>query len=76
MVIKLKRGFGLPFGVWLKDHKQLKALAADSLVDLKSRHIIRVDFIDKLLGQHLNEHAGYHGTMVRVLMIEYWYNQR
>lgn len=77
IITKQKHGFGLPFGVWLQHHKPLQALAADSLSDLKSRNIIRADFIDKLLGQHLDEHAGYHGTMVWVLMmLEQWYRQR
>lgn len=77
IITKQKHGFGLPFGVWLQTHKPLQALAADSLSDLKSRRIIRVDFIDKLLGQHLDEHAGYHGTMVWVLMmLEQWFKQR
>ena len=77
IIAKQKHGFGLPFGVWLQHHKPLQALASDSLSDLKSRNIIRADFIDKLLGQHLDEHAGYHGTMVWVLMmLEQWYRQR
>ena len=77
IITKQKHGFGLPFGVWLQNHKPLKTLAADSLSDLKSRNIIRADFINKLLEQHLNEHAGYHGTMVWVLMmLEQWYRQR
>ncbi|MEO6562927.1 MAG: asparagine synthase-related protein [Nitrosospira sp.] len=77
IIAKKKHGFGLPFGVWLQHHKPLQTLASDSLSDLKSRNIIRADFIDKLLGQHLGEHAGYHGTMVWVLMmLEQWYRQR
>ncbi len=76
IIAKQKHGFGLPFGVWLQHHKPLQALAYDSLSDLKSRSIIRADFIDKLLGQHLDEHASYHGTMVWVLMmLEQWYRQ-
>ena len=77
ILAKQKHGFGLPFGVWLQENKSLKALAADCLVDLKARKIVRADFIDQLLGQHLNEHAGYYGTMVWVLMmLEYWFKQR
>ena len=77
IITKQKHGFGLPFGVWLQQHKPLQALASDSLSDLKSRRIVSPDFIDKLLEQHLNEHAGYHGTMVWVLMmLEQWYRQR
>ncbi len=77
IINKQKHGFGLPFGVWLQHHKPLQTLATDSLSDLKSRNIIHADFIDKLLKQHLGEHAGYHGTMVWVLMmLEQWYKQR
>jgi asparagine synthase (glutamine-hydrolysing) len=77
IITKQKHGFGLPFGVWLQKDKGLHALAADSLTDLKLRHIVRADFIDSLLSQHLNEHAGYHGTMVWVLMMmEQWYKSR
>lgn len=77
IITKQKHGFGLPFGVWLQSHKPLQSLAADSLSDLKSRHIVRAGFIDKLLGEHLDEHAGYHGTMVWVLMmLEQWFRQR
>ena len=77
IIVKQKHGFGLPFGVWLQDHAQLRALAADSLTDLKSRNMIRADFIDTLLKQHLQEHAGYHGTLIWVLMmLEQWYKPR
>jgi asparagine synthase (glutamine-hydrolysing) len=77
IITKQKHGFGLPFGIWLRHHKPLQALAADSLSDLRSRNIVRADFIEKLLGHHLDEHAGYHGTMVWVLlMLEQWFKQR
>ena len=77
IINKQKHGFGLPFGVWLQDHKPLQALAADSLNDLRKRNVIRSDFIDTLLGHHMGEHAGYHGTMVWVLMmLEQWYRHR
>lgn len=77
IITKQKHGFGLPFGVWLQQHKPLQQLASDSLTDLKSRGIVRPEFIDQLVGQHLQEHAGYHGTMVWVLMmLEQWYKQR
>lgn len=77
IITKQKHGFGLPFGVWLQQHKPLQQLALDSLSDLKARQIVRPAFIDALVGQHLNEHAGYHGTMVWVLMMmEQWFKQR
>lgn len=77
ILVKQKHGFGLPFGIWLQEHKSLHELAADSLNDLKLRKIIHSGFIDSLLGQHVNEHASYHGTMVWILMmLEHWYKRR
>jgi asparagine synthase (glutamine-hydrolysing) len=77
IINKQKHGFGLPFGVWLKDYKPLRDLASDSLSDLKSRNIVCPKFIDKLLRERLDEHAGYHGTMVWVLMMfEQWNSSR
>ena len=74
---KKKHGFGLPFGLWLQQHRGLKELAFDSLNDLKARRIVRADFIDDLLERRLAEHPGYHGTMVWVLMmLEQWFQQR
>ena len=74
IITKQKHGFGLPFGVWLQQHAQLQQLAADSLSDLKARKVVRGDFIEQLVGTHLKEHAGYHGTMVWVLMmLEQWF---
>ena len=77
IITKQKHGFGLPFGVWLQENKLLQTQAADCLTDLKKRHIFRADFIDKILGQYLYQHASYHGTMVWLLMmLECWYKQR
>ncbi len=74
---KQKHGFGLPFGLWLQQHRGLKELAFDSLTDLKARGIVRGEFIDDLQERHLALHPGYHGTMVWVLMmLEQWFKQR
>ena len=74
IITKQKHGFGLPFGVWLQENAQLQQLAADSLSDLKARKVVRGAFIEQLVGTHLKEHAGYHGTMVWVLMmLEQWF---
>lgn len=77
IITKQKHGFGLPFGVWLEKHQPLQELAYDSLSSLRGRGIVRAEFIDDLLGKHLKEHPGYHGTMVWVLMmLEQWFRQR
>ena len=73
ILTKKKQGFGLPFGVWMTRHADLHALAASSLASLAQRGIVRPDFIDALLSKHLNEHPGYYGEMVWILMmLEQW----
>jgi asparagine synthase (glutamine-hydrolysing) len=75
-VAKQKHGFGLPVGTWLQSHAQLRELASDSLTTLRARGIVRADFIDRLLGDHLAAHAGYYGTMVWILMmLELWFQR-
>ena len=73
---KQKHGFGLPFGHWLQTHAGLRALAYDSLSDLKARRIVRAGFIDELTDKLVPQHPAYHGTMVWVLMmLEQWLRQ-
>ena len=73
IIVKKKQGFGLPFGVWATRDAQLNALAADSLGSLATRGIVRPAFIDSLLQQRLQEHPGYYGEMVWILMmLEQW----
>ncbi|MHA4871532.1 asparagine synthase-related protein [Duganella sp. PWIR1] len=73
---KKKHGFGMPFGQWLLKDAHLRALAYDSLSDLKARRIVRAEFIDQLTRTLVHEHPAYHGTMVWVLMmLEQWLQQ-
>ena len=73
ILTKKKQGFGLPFGLWLVEHRGLRDLTGDSLANLKGRGIVRPEFIDELLGRHQAEHAAYYGTMVwTLLMLEQW----
>jgi asparagine synthase (glutamine-hydrolysing) len=73
IITKTKHGFGLPFGPWLQTHPPLRELAFDSLVDFKTRGIVRPEFIDELTSTRVDSHAGYYGTMVWVLMmLEHW----
>ncbi len=70
---KSKHGFGLPFGVWLKDYKPLRELAYDSLEALKTRDYFNPTFIDETLDMHENVHAKYYGELVWLLMmLELW----
>jgi len=77
ILAKQKHGFGLPVGAWLQSHAPLRDLASDSLVTLRGRGIVRPEFIDKLLSDHLAAHAGYYGTMVWILMmLEGWFQRK
>jgi asparagine synthase (glutamine-hydrolysing) len=74
ILTKSKHGFGMPFGLWLRDHAGLRALALDSLSSLRSRGIVRGDFIDNLIRQHEQDHAVYFGVLIWVLMqLELWF---
>lgn len=73
IITKKKQGFGLPFGVWANNTRQLKALAKDSLESLAARGVVRSDFVHALLTHRLPEHPGYFGEMVWILMmLEQW----
>lgn len=71
---KSKHGFGLPFGVWLKDHAPLQALAYDSVNALKRRPYFRADFLDQAIAMHRSGHASYYGELIWILMmLELWF---
>jgi asparagine synthase (glutamine-hydrolysing) len=76
IITKEKHGFGLPVGNWLQSHAPLRELAGDSLQRLKTRNIVRPDFIDSLFSDRMKSHAGYYGTMVWILMMmELWFEK-
>jgi asparagine synthase (glutamine-hydrolysing) len=76
IIAKEKHGFGLPVGIWLQRHSGLRAMAGDHLLSLRRRNIIRGDFIDRLLDEHLSSHPAYYGTMVWILlMLELWFER-
>ena len=73
IIEKKKHGFGLPFGVWVNGHAALKSLASASINALAERGIVRADFLRKLMTEHLQQHPGYYGEMVWILiMFEQW----
>jgi asparagine synthase (glutamine-hydrolysing) len=73
---KSKHGFGLPFGEWAVSHAQLGAFVRENLDNLKARHLIRADFIDRLMDTYLPKHPQYYGTIVwLLLMLEQWHQQ-
>ena len=73
VITKKKQGFGLPFGVWMVQHRKLKQLADDALHSGVARGILQRSFVQQLLQQHLPQYPHYYGTMVWILiMLEHW----
>jgi asparagine synthase (glutamine-hydrolysing) len=74
IIAKTKHGFGLPFGVWLATARPLADFARAHLQRLRSRGVVRPEFIDELWDTLLPSHPGYYGTMIWILlMLELWY---
>lgn len=73
IIDKPKHGFGLPFGVWMAEHPGLQELASDNLERMKRRHFVKAGFIDDIVRLHREQHAGYYGEFIWVLiMLELW----
>lgn len=70
---KSKHGFGLPFGIWMKDHKPLQELAYSNILALRERDIFKPAFLEQAIAQHRDGHAAYYGELIWVLMVlELW----
>lgn len=73
IIKKQKHGFGLPFGVWMRRHPALEALAVDAVRGFATRGVMRPEFSHALLDTLLPSHPGYYGEMVWiVMMLELW----
>lgn len=74
IINKSKHGFGLPFGLWLQQSPRLAQQIDANLAGLRSRGIVRTDFIDRLRSLHGEEDARYYGVLVFTLsMLEQWF---
>ena len=72
-ITKSKHGFGLPFGLWLRNNPPLSDLVRQSLSALERRGIVRPSYVEALLREHRTTHSGYYGSMIWVLMmLERW----
>jgi asparagine synthase (glutamine-hydrolysing) len=77
IIHKRKHGFGLPVGLWMRDHAPLRDLTHESIAALKQRGIVRADYIDWIEQQHQGGHASYYGVMLWILvMLEQWLGSR
>ncbi|WP_199930491.1 asparagine synthetase B family protein [Sedimenticola thiotaurini] len=66
---KRKQGFGLPFGVWMQNHKPLQELAYNSLLELKKTHVFNNGFLDHAIELHRKGHAAYYGELIWILTV-------
>lgn len=72
-IAKSKHGFGLPFGLWLKERGELAGLTEAAIDSLGRRGIVRPDYLAELRQQHATGHASYFGVMIWVLIqLELW----
>jgi asparagine synthase (glutamine-hydrolysing) len=73
IIRKTKHGFGLPVGIWMAEHAQLRDLTGDSISGLRRRNILKPSYINWVQEQHAGEHASYYGVMLWVMvMLEQW----
>ena len=73
ILAKSKHGFGMPFGLWLRDYRPLAHLAHDGLEAFAQRGILKPNYLKELLRQHETGHATYFGVMIWVIvMLERW----
>lgn len=74
IITKTKHGFGLPFGVWMREDRGLRDLAGDALAGLRNRNIVEPVFLDEARRLHADGTAGYYGELVWILtMLELWF---
>lgn len=73
VISKQKHGFGLPFGVWLKEHAPLRELIFGHLQRLGQRGIVRRSFLDRIVSDHAAGDSGFYGYAIwDFAMFEAW----
>ncbi|MGE0383615.1 MAG: asparagine synthetase B [Gammaproteobacteria bacterium] len=74
---KRKHGFGLPFGVWIRDTGELRRIAHDAVERLKQRAVLDPVFLDEAVSMHQSDSAAYFGELIWILMVlETWLDGR
>jgi len=66
---KSKKGFGLPFGVWIREHHHLKELAYSNVRALKETGFFKDEFLEHAIHMHSSDHPGYYGELIWILMM-------
>lgn len=73
IINKKKHGFGLPFGVWMRDHEPLQSMVGVCFESLAQRRIFAADFLQLALQKQRSDTPGYYGELVWVMMmLELW----
>lgn len=74
---KPKHGFGLPFGVWMKEQSALKDMTDKYLQNFKSRGIFKISFIEEAIDTYNQGHSGYYGELIWIMLVlEIWLASR
>jgi asparagine synthase (glutamine-hydrolysing) len=70
---KSKQGFGLPFGIWMTQDKELKQFTLENLCSFSKRGIVNPVYIKNIIQLHQKGDASYYGVMIWLLMmLEQW----
>lgn len=70
---KSKHGFGLPFGLWMKENASLQALSRECVDSFRQRRILSDALIDDAIKSHETVHASYYGELIWIIVIlELW----
>ena len=74
ILTKPKHGFGMPFAEWTRTDPRLRALAGDSLTDLKRRDVFSPAFLDDVLdAHHKDRDRELCGVAWDLMMLEAWW---
>jgi asparagine synthase (glutamine-hydrolysing) len=77
IINKSKHGFGLPFGVWALQDKELKDKVQTNMAQFEKRGFLQPSYIHDLLKQHATGHANYFGKMIwAMVVLEEWLSLR
>ncbi|MCX4024977.1 asparagine synthase [Endozoicomonas sp. SM1973] len=68
IINKSKHGFGLPFGVWTKDHQPLQTMAYEAIDYLVDQPYFNPDFLVNAKAMHQQGHSAYYGELIWLLM--------
>ncbi len=78
ILTKVKHGFGLPVGEWLRTHTGFRELLRDTLLSsrCRDRGYFAPGALESLFRLHAEDHTPYYGDVLwTVLMLELWHRQ-